>query len=157
MNIIQSLRLVRIFLSVAFAVGAVKASAQDVTAPLPGHHLSESGLIRKSTDVAVITLVAKGKIDLGPPGVLNYFGAKVRIDKSLKGAATGEVTCIYDLREAPDSDAEREPILGTQYIAFMQGRDPHVVLRILRFSAFSEKHETEIQKMVASADPPAAK
>ena len=115
---------------------------------LPGHRQSESSLLAVSTDIAVVALTARGKIELGPPGVLNYFDAKVQVEKSLKGTAAGEVKCVYDLQEAPASDSEKEPTEGKRYIVFMKGRDPRVVMRILRFIEASDQRVGELQKML---------
>lgn len=126
----------------------LQSQSGDTPILLPGHKQSESALVKSSTNIAVAVFVARGKIEIGPPGVLNYSDSKIRIEENLKGAASGEVNCIFDLLEAPESEAERQPSIGSRYIIFMQGRDPHVVMRVLSFLEFSDERLAKIKKLL---------
>jgi hypothetical protein len=143
-----------VLLGMLFLIRPARSQSAEKNVILPGHLHSEAEVLEESSDVAVAALVYKGHFDLGGPGVLNYYSATVRIERSIKGSAKGEVTCRYNRRDFPELVAEEEPVAGTRYIVFMKYRgqlDERNVYSILRFSAFSDKRVGEVEKMVQSS------
>lgn len=121
---------------------------------LPGHLHSETEAIGRCLDVAVVTVLNRGRNDIGAAGVVEYTGVQLRIEKSLKGKAHGDVDCEFDRRDWPETVAEEVPSPGERYIVFMNGSKR---FSIVRFSAFSEKHVGDLEEMIAALEVVPAK
>jgi len=123
-------------LAAAFCLLA-NASAQLATPEtfLPGSHVKLEKAV-EGTDVIVIgTLETLGKTSLLAPGMRSYHGAKLHVEKVLKGpAAQGNMGVYIFVHCLKGHIEENDPEVGKRYLFFIDDhthRNDHFVLKIM--------------------------
>jgi len=107
-----------------------------------GHGKKNEDALKESTDIAVAVFTSLGNRGADATGEDDYDQAEIEVVTTLKGNLPGKLKVFYAVLSMPGKNQESPPVLGTQYIMFIQKLGPT---------------EYEIKKMLPATDDSIAK
>jgi hypothetical protein len=91
---------------------------------LTGHSKSNSEALQESTDVVVANFTTLGYRGSEAIGQDDYDRAEINVTGALKGSLSGKLSVFFTVFVAPRKHQEHLPVLGSEYILFIQKLGP---------------------------------
>ena len=120
-NKIKSIPAILWFISLSHIFLAIPSFASDDSIKLTGHEEDLNDAAKQVTGIVV------GKFtDLGSPAQALTLGEKVyakaafKVSVALKGKVPDEIKVRYAVSTYPPDDRENKPVIGVEYIAFVE-------------------------------------
>jgi len=129
MNTASKFLLALILAAVTAAInGYCQAPVQPNTeddAMLVGHALKDEDAFKGGVNVIVGKFISLGNGSSDSPGESYYQGANIQVISSLKGNLSGNLKASFSVKFFSKHGNETVPIVGNQYIMFLQERVPN--------------------------------
>jgi hypothetical protein len=153
MNMLLKRALILAAISLVLIVNSYPQSSSD-TKMLSGHSKKNQDAAKESTDIVIGVFTSLGSPGAGATGENDYDQAEVEVVNALKGALSGTLKVFYVVFAMPGKDQESPPVLGTQYIMFIQKLGP-TDYEIKKLLPATDDNIAKVKALIAAA--PASK
>ena len=123
---------------------------RDDGGPLPGKAVSTQEAVHRAGLIAVSEVLDLGSVTPGPLGQMSFSSVKIKVVKSLKGRARGELRLFLPVRKSPKAK-EATPEAGKEYLFLLEDKRPGTcaIVKILRPS---EENLEKLKDILAKGD-----
>jgi hypothetical protein len=139
---------------VMICIGLALAGANDggnSNAPvLSGHEKKSEDLPMAVTDIIIAKFTSLGNENSDSPGASFYEKADIECLSSLKGTLVGNIQAGYTVHFFPPSERETVPVIGTQYIMFIQKLGP-TEYEIKKLLLATEQNVASVKALITSS------
>jgi hypothetical protein len=120
------------------------------TVTLSGHGKKNADAFKESTDIAVAVFTSLGNRGADATGEDDYDQAEIEVVTILKGNLPGKLKVFYAVLSMPGKNQESPPVLGTQYIMFIQKLGP-AEYEIKKLLPVTDDNATKVKALITAA------
>jgi hypothetical protein len=117
-----------VLISFSLLIEARSQSTQPVLlvkTMLTGHEIKAQEAVKRATYIVLATFTKLGFPGADASGEIFYEQAEIEVGSALKGSLAGRIKVSYAVYAMPGKDNEATPIVGVQYIMFVEKLGPN--------------------------------
>lgn len=115
-----------------------------------GHMKKNENVLKEAKDIIVGKFTALGYPGSDASGEDFYEQGQVEVISALRGSLAGTLRVGYSVRTVPGKDQEIPPVVGTEYIMFIQKLGPNEC-EIKKLLPATDENITKIKALIAAA------
>jgi len=149
-NLLVNLLSAGVIICIGLALTGANDGGNSNAPMLTGHEKKTGDLPAAVTDIIIAKFTSLGNESSDSPGASFYERADVEVLSSLKGTLTGNIQAGYTVHFFPSSEREVAPVIGTQYIMFIETLGP-AEYEVKKLLLATDQNINSVKALIASA------
>jgi hypothetical protein len=139
-----------VMIFVGLALSGANDGGNSNASVLMGHEKKSEDLAKNVTDIIIAKFTSLGNENSDSPGASFYERANIEVLSSLEGTLAGNIRVGYTIHFFPPSEREAVPVIGTQYIMFIQKLGP-AEYEIKKLLLATDENVSAVKALINSA------